>query len=288
MNIFVKRIFFGLIFTIIFVFLPFYFKSWQEKKKKDPKYNITLLVQTGAEKEALKSLYLEELIGLSIDRPTNIYLFDEKLAKKRLLLSPLIEKAVVRKIKPSTVYVDYKVRRPIALIYDLKNTACDKNGYIFPLSPFFSPKDLPEIYLGDCSFLEEKDFWQRPLGSESALLALKVLKIISDIQDSSFNIKRIDVSNVFAAYGKREIIVILEHLFNLSQKEREVTLVFPRILRLPVKNYEKQLGNYFILSNKMIQDYKKQLQITKEMPPIVKFASKTIDLRIGKLAFIDQ
>jgi hypothetical protein len=287
MNLVIKRIFFGLIFIIVFVFLPFYLKTWKDKKKNDRKYNISLIIQTGPQKEALRSLYLEELLGLSIDKPTNIYLFDEKEAKRKLLLSPVIEKAVVKKIKPSAIYIDYKVREPVALLYDLKNVAIDKKGNIFPVSPFFTPKNLPEIYLGDSSFLEEMDFWQKPLLTENVLLALKLLKILTT-QEIPFNIKRIDVSNIFASYGKREIVVILEHTLNVSQNEKEVALVFPRIIRLSLKDYQQQLGNYFILHNKMACDYKKQIVIKKETPSIIRFASKTIDLRISKLAFIDQ
>lgn len=287
MNLVIKRVFFGLIFIIVFVFLPFYLKTWKDKKKNDRKYNISLIIQTGPQKEALRSLYLEELLGLSIDKPTNIYLFDEKEAKRKLLLSPVIEKAVVKKIKPSAIYIDYKVREPVALLYDLKNVAIDKKGNIFPVSPFFTPKNLPEIYLGDTSYLEEMDFWQKPLLAENVLLALKLLKILTT-QEIPFNIKRIDVSNIFASYGKREIVVILEHTLNVSQNEKEVALVFPRIIRLSLKDYQQQLGNYFILHNKMVSDYKKQIVIKKETPSIIRFASKTIDLRISKLAFIDQ
>lgn len=287
MNIVVKRVFFSLIFIITFIFLPFYLKAWKEKRKSDKKFNITLLIQTGPEKEALKSLYLEELMGLSIDKPINIYAFDEKEAKKRLLLSPVIEKAVVKKIKPSAVYVDYKVKDPVALLYDLKNVAIDKKGYIFPTN-FFAPKNLPEIYLGNTSFLEEKDFWQKPLISENVQLALKILKILDAIQDGSFLIKRIDVSNMFASYGKREIVLILEHFLNVSENGKEITLIFPRILRLPFGDFEKQLGNYFILQEKMARDYKKQIDIKKDLPPTLRFASKTVDLRISKLAFVDQ
>lgn len=287
MNLVIKRVFFGLIFIIVFVFLPFYLKTWKDKKKNDRKYNISLIIQTGPRKEALRSLYLEELLGLSVDKPTNIYLFDEKEAQKKLLLSPVIEKAVVKKIKPSAIYIDYKVREPVALLYDLKNVAIDKKGNIFPMSPFFTPKNLPEIYLGDSSFLEEMDFWQKPLLTENVLLALKLLKILTT-QEIPFNIKRIDVSNIFASYGKREIVVILEHTLNVSQNEKEVALVFPRIIRLSLKDYQQQLGNYFILHNKMVRDYKKQIVIKKETPSIIRFASKTIDLRISKLAFIDQ
>ena len=79
-----------------------YFGLANMKKKGavDPAYTIRAIIQTGPQKEALKTVYLAELMGLSFDQPKNLYLFDEKKAEHNLLNSPLIESAKVKKKKP--------------------------------------------------------------------------------------------------------------------------------------------------------------------------------------------
>ena len=52
------------------------------------------------------------------------------------------------------------------------------------------------------------------------------------------------------------------------------------------KNYQQQLDNYFILKNKILEDYEKQIENISTNESQVYFDSKTIDLRLDKLAFI--
>jgi hypothetical protein len=153
MNKILKRLFFTFIFLLLFVGLPYFlFSFFKQRRLHNPKYDIQIIIQTGPEKEALKSIYLAELMHLSVDQKTNIYAFDVQEAEKNLLKSPLIESAKVKKYPPNVIYVDYTVRRPLAWIYDHKNIAVDKNGYLFPISPFFPPKNIAEIYLGESLF----------------------------------------------------------------------------------------------------------------------------------------
>lgn len=281
---------FFFLFLLALVILPFYFFSSLDKKKRnDPKYNIEILIQTGPEKEQLKSMYLAELMELSLDQKTNIYNFDVKKAKEKLLKSPLIKKAKVKKYPPNAIYVDYKVKNPIAWLYDLKNVAIDDHATPFPISPFLSPKNMAEIYLGENLVSEEIPFFLAPIKNKKLDLALNVLKILKQIQPSSFVIKRIDVSKIFSqSYGKREIVVFLDHYLMIPFKERQISFVFPRIIRLCVKDYDVQLSNYFSLNTKMMADYQKQLKIDEKTASEVKFSPKVIDMRILKLAFIDE
>ena len=119
-----------------------------QKERRDPKAFITAVVQTGPEKQALNTDYLAEVMDLSVDDPTPVKAFSIKAATQKLLESPVIQEASVQLVSPGIVYVDYTMRHPIALLRDFENVALDATGTLFPFSPFYSPKNLPEIYLG--------------------------------------------------------------------------------------------------------------------------------------------
>ncbi len=111
----------------------------------DPSYTITAISQRGP----LESHYLAELLELSVDRPANLYLFNVKEAQEKILGSPVIKSASISKLYPSALHVDYQVRKPIAYLENIKNGAIDKQGVVFPMAPFFTPKHLPKLILAD-------------------------------------------------------------------------------------------------------------------------------------------
>jgi hypothetical protein len=209
------------------------------------------IVQTGPQREALKTTYLAELMRISADRPVTRASFDPIAAQKRLVSCPIIKDAKVKITAPDTVYVDYTVRQPIALLYDFDNIALDEEGYPFPVSPFFSPKRLPEIYLGIRNF-----YWGRPLKERHAELALTILQLLSRL---SLQVKRLDVSKAFEpSLGRREVVLILDEQG------------FTKALRLTPKNFAQELGNY--------------LELRSKLPA----TAQIIDLRIPQLAFIQE
>lgn len=270
------------------------YKSWQHRRFTSDEYKIAAIVQTGPEKEALKTAYLAELLGLSVDAPKNLYSMNLKSAEKALLASPLIRSVHVQRIAPNTLYVDYEVRRPIALIADYKNTAIDRDGYLFPVDPFFSPKELAEIYLGLPPFGAPEDhsgrkggLWRTPMQNKFLSLALDLLQTFEGSPwREGLRIKRIDVSNAFApTLGRREIVLFTEEELSLRNGERENTFIFPKILRLAPKDYAQQLNNFFSLRRTMVEDYQKQLANSQTGG---RFAPRIIDLRILQLAFIEN
>jgi hypothetical protein len=209
------------------------------------------IVQTGPQKEALKTPFLAELIDLSADRPVLAKQFDPILARRRLRASPVIKDATVQVIKPDTVYIDYTVRQPIAALFEFDNVALDDEGTPFPIVPFFSPKKLPELVL-DVKTMT----WGIPLKNEKTELALSLLKLL---HKESLHVLKLDVTAAFApSLGKREIVVTLQENG------------FSKYLRLTPKNYAQELGNY--------------LELRKTLPP----ETQVIDLRIPQLAFIDK
>ena len=221
---------------------------WKPQHKID---YLCRVVQTGPQKEALKTSYLAEIIHLSADKPMIAQRFDPLLAKRNLRSSPVIKNALVKVIKPDTVFIDYTVRQPIAWLYDFDNVALDDEGVPFPIIPFFSPKKLPEVVLG----LKNLN-WSLPLKGEKVDLALTLLKMMLE---KSLSVLRLDVTAAFApSLGLREVVVVIEE--NGS----------PKFLRLSPKNFAQELGNY--------------LELRKTLPP----EPQVIDLRIPQLAFIES
>ncbi len=272
----------------------FLWKRDRQNRLGDENYRIASIVQTGPEKEALKTAYLAELLSLSADRPQSIYAFDLKKGEARLLASPLIRQAKIKRLPPATLYVDYEVRKPVAWLADYHNTGIDREGYLFPMSPFFSPKQLPEIYLGLPPFGSQDDRsgrkggeWLAPLHNKHLSLAFEILQYLEGTPwKEGLVVKRIDVSNAFAAsLGQREIVLFTEEELNIRQNEREIVFVFPKILRLAPKEYAQQLGNFFALRRTMMDDYRRQIASADQSS---RFSPRIVDLRIPQLAFVQK
>ncbi len=232
----------------------FYYLHIHNQRLNDDAYNIAAIVQTGSVKNALPTVYLAEVIGLSVDKRINIYQFDTIEARKNLIASPVIKDADVIAIPPETVYVDYTVREPVAYLADYDNAAIDEEGVMFPVSPFFTPKRIPEVYIG---IADEELPWESKIEDIRLDIMFDIIKKLSSVENF-FEVVRIDVSQAYAdSYGKRQIAVFL----NDCDKER--------VLRLSTRNYAQELGNYIVLSD-----------------AIRKRGDAVIDMRISQLAFI--
>lgn len=259
-----------------------YYQYVKGRYSHNKAYQIVAIVQTTADKEPLKTAYLAELLELSIDRPTNLYRFNAKEARRRLLASPVIKQATVKKIRPGTVYVDYTLRRPIALLLDYANAAVDEEGVIFPFRPFFTPKYLPEIFLGLPKEISIE--WGNKIqnkGMEQALLLLKELT-----KDTSpTQIQRIDVSRSEApSRGQRQIVIVEEERVELETGGHPVLYLCPYILRLNPDNYMQELERYrkmkpYLIKNVTTSELSKD-QLVVRYPPTI------IDLRVSSLAFL--
>jgi hypothetical protein len=237
---------------------------------------IKKIVQTGPHRDALKTDYLAELLELSQDHPTPLSSFDIQAGIKKLLAMPMIKQASIFVIKPDTIYIDYTLRDPIAMVYDYENIAIDEEGVLFPFSPFYSPKELPELYFGLPLLKEEETWFSQPMQGESMELAMKLLKALKLLaSEEKFFLKRIDVSHAFEkSYGKQEVIVdIVNEAFGLSTKSSRS---FMYHLRLSPKEYAQQLGNYRLLHQEMSSSLEEGF-----------VDEKVIDLRMEGLAFID-
>lgn len=220
---------------------------------------ITKISQLSLQKEALSSLYLTELLGLSFDKKTYKEDFDVEKAEKKLLASPLIEEATIVFKEDHHVEVSYKHVTPIARLVDYNNYGVDKEGKIFPIKPFLSPKGLPKIYLGISSVegkmnLEEYKEKERWHFARECLLELYSLRLDGKVV-------YIDVSKLEEeSLGKNEIVVCIKYL-----KRKD-------FLRLSKRNYLNEVANYIILCDKL-----------KEESGV-----RMIDFRFDSCAFIER
>lgn len=262
------------------------YQYWKKKSNVDLKKPIRAIVQTGPQREALKTPYLAQLLGLCADRPVLSTEFDLKKGREKLLASPVIRDAELKMPEPGILYIDYTIRQPIAFLYDFENIALDEERYPFPLTPFFTPKKLPEIYLG----LETTIEWNQPITGEKIDLAYQILKIITGpIVGDLFNIQRIDVSNAFeSSLGRREIVLITQDEIYTNFRGREIHFVLPRTLRLSTKTYSQELSNYLKLREQLLEKEKLEFIYPEGDETLVMCPQKTIDFRIPQLAFIEE
>lgn len=256
------------------VLLLVYFHYRDIRRETNPAYNVTKLVQTGPQKQALKTICLAELLDLSADKPVNLYALSTNQYETKLLRYPFIESCHITKQFPDTIVVDYKVRTPFALLADFHNVAIDKQLYPFPIFPFFTPKKLPKIFLG---LKEEKyeltTLYQKQLQNEKLVIASELLMVLSQPQyHSLFEVVLIDVSKFSAvSLGQKEIVVVLKNF------SKDGTAKQDHILRLNVNNYLKNLGDYLTLREDLMAS-DEDVSIDKNSP--------IIDFRLSDIAYI--
>lgn len=203
-------------------------KAVLQKRQLDARYTIAAIVQTCPQKERLQNWQLAEMLKLSRDMPQNLYVFDPAAASATLIACPVIKKASIRRQPPSIVHIDYVCREPCALLADFSNVALDRERVCFPLKPYFTPKRLPELYLG----MQELSY-NMPLETKEACLAFKVLDYAKNALPASSRIVRIDTHSAFAkSAGVQEIVVVLEEA---SRK---------KYLRLAPQTFQKSLDIY--------------------------------------------
>jgi hypothetical protein len=276
-------------------FVIFLFNQWKENRAQNDKFWIEAIAQTCSENERLKTCYLAELLDLSVDRPCSLHQFDVREGQKKLLGSPLIKSAIVKKIPPRTIYVEYILRKPIAFSGDYTNTAIDIDGYAFPFKPFFTPKKLPEVYIGLSGFGTETSdgegeagHWGCQLQGPRAKLALELYKLVlKHCCNENTHLLKIDTSKAYdLSYGQRQIVVVLEDTHFVGNYNHPVLWTYPKILRLSAKRYRQELANYMAL-NKFLTDQtlKQNREADKslmELQPMI------IDLRILDSGFVSS
>ena len=216
---------------------------YQKQKTKNTKYRIAKLVQTGPVKEALKSEHLEELLGLCTDSPVNLYSFDLEKGRKNLLDSGVIKQASLSVEEPNSLVVDYTVREPMAYISDYSNLVVDEQGALFPLLPYFTPKLLPQVYLG----VEINPMAYGLVSDKKFEVAKEIFLYFEKLNIKRQTLLKVDVSNLRAQHlGGQEIIVTLSE--KLGKKN------YKRYLRLSCDNYLEEIEHYLNLKQMAVAD----------------------------------
>jgi hypothetical protein len=249
----------------------FYQQQLAVTRSRSPDYQLRILAQTSSRKESLPSVYLEELLGLSQDRPLSLYQLDTKEAERRLLASPLIASARVRHIPPHTLHVDYDVRDPVAYLADMSEVALDAQGIAIPVQPFTTPKKLPELYLGE---LEPSSIhWGQTVGSSRLDEALALLKLLTEQQSiPGALVRRIDMADAWLPWGRGQVLVLLEDEVTVSTGAPHRVQQW---LRFNPHSIQSGWDNYRKMRPKLMEQMSKE----PSTAPIL------VDLRLPTLAY---
>ena len=246
-----------------------YFLQMKDKRLNDDQYRIVAIVQSSDRPEALKTSFLAEILELSMDRPVNLYRFNLKDAERKLQSCPLVKKASIKKILPGTLYIHYKLRRPCAILGDCANTAIDKKGNLFPFKPFFTPKNLPVLYLDE----RHKDDlnWGRALNEQQLDLFLDLSRNFLQLNFEHFMVTQIDLSHVQdESCGQRQIVIVLKEI-NAGSVSSESRKIY---IRLDVEHYKQGIKNFYQLFQKYFRGSNRDVK------------QVIVDLRLSHLAFI--
>lgn len=217
---------------------------------KNDKYLICKIASS--KQEQMPISFLAEIMDLSIDNSVNLYSFDCEEAQRKLMATHAIAKAHITKIKPDILFVDFELRKPIAVVGDVTNTFIDEEGILFPIFPFYTPKRLVEVYF---ALPKLPTYYGRRLSEKRMHIVTNLIH-----QLKGRRLHRIDLSHMDEpTLGRREIVIVL------SVKG------FKRTLRLDSKEYQEQLENYAALE---------KTYFSKENFECI------IDLRIPNIAYV--
>jgi len=114
---------------------------WKQEEARP----ITMLALVPHSRDEIKADAIAEWLDLSNDHPTFLESFDLREGGRKLINTGIFQQARLYKLMPETLVVSYTLKKPYAIIANWKNLGVDKEGNFFPLSPFFTPKELPEI-----------------------------------------------------------------------------------------------------------------------------------------------
>lgn len=246
-----------------------YFQHLKERRHQDSQYQIIAIIQSPSEGDSLRSVYLAELLGLSLDRPVNLYQFNIKEAVDKLQSHPLIKKAAIKKILPGTLYIQYQMRKPVAYAGDFSNTFIDADGYLFPCRPFYTSKRLPTLFLG----LQQKECsWGSCVKDELLVkAAFEMMDKFKGFKQELYYLKQLDLVNAISdSYGKKQIVLLLEPISKVYQN-------LSIFVRLSPDHYLQDLANFTGLYSTLL---------AKNDPRLAKEKEIVVDLRIPHLAFI--
>jgi len=207
------------VFVIILALSTFFWtgvffvkRSWSDHQRsscQDPRWTIRRIASHPQSEYRLPHALLTQLLGIT--PTTSLYAIDCKELAKRLLTTEIFEKVHVSRAPPSTLYVSYCLKRPVAQLATVQNIGIDAQGEIFPLYPFYAPLFLPSfvVPVSDSSSLTEL---QECLRSRKEMkVGLELLSLLQRVcRQHRLHLSTIDLSrSTHESFFRREIIVTL-------------------------------------------------------------------------------
>jgi hypothetical protein len=222
--------------SVIAIWGTLFFAWWYhsialEKRQNNAQFTLKTIVSSSKTGDSLTIQQIAELLHITGETPTNLYRIDPIQAKIELESYPAIKSAVVKRLRPNALFIEYELRTPYFLLRDFENVAIDKEGYPFYLFPIFTPKKIPELYVGiqDIS-------WNIPIRLEEYTCAVELAEYIEKTYPKDIKLLRIDTHNMHnASRGMQEIVVIFE------ERARRF------YVRLDVHEYKKGLKHFLYL-----------------------------------------
>lgn len=223
--------------TILFLTLFFLFSSCQKEERgvKEAIKKIALIHQGPF---TLPIYLFPELLSLSIDQPTYFDSFDRKEAEKELYSLGIFKELSLKKCRSDILAIEYALYRPIYILGDLSNTLVSEKGTLMPNRPYFTPKNIPLLYLGSETIEEHFDFLK---------------KLTALIQEGE--IEMIDLRQIAARSKARRELVI-----KIGQNGAS------HLLRLDPLYIEEQYNNYLILLQNITKNKQSDLIIDLRFP----------------------
>ena len=187
---------------------------------------------------------------LGITPQTSLHALNCNALKEHLLATSVFEDIHLSKAPPSTLYISYSMKKPVAKLAANENIGIDIHGNLFPLHPFYPPLRLPSLFIS-------------PSTAEQELaIGLEILSLLQPIcKKHSLQLSTIDLSrSTHTSFFRRESVVTL-----LSPQNE------PIYLRLNTKKIEET-----------------QASLSKLLSRLNTTKSGTIDLRFEKIALVSE
>lgn len=207
--------------------LPAYLFLFGEKKYEAT--ILTTLIQKTPTVNALSPRFFSNYLGLRPQgRNIAIRKLDIQKINKKLKAFPIFKTIEAEFTKEGQLLVNYHLRNPHFSLKDYTNCGVDEEGFIIPLTSFYTPKKLPQIYLG----LEELSFTK----SHDTQIANQIIDFFRKNRLDQLTVSLIDLSKTNRMLkSHKEVIVIIEFL---DKKH---------YLRIHPENVDKALARYISL-----------------------------------------
>lgn len=212
------------------------YELYQHKLEQDSRYTLKALVCKCLTPLSLPHVLFSEYLGLSVDRPINLYKVPLKKGEKSLMELHVFKKVSLKRIPPSTLMIEYELKKPLFLLSGLSNTAIDQEGYVFPYYPFFSPKKLPELKV------DKSVKWGDKLDMT------QVIAILEKVKELKYPLKLIDLTHAKSdSLGEREIVLKLGKAFVRISPDHLEALTLLSDVTLGQEIVEARIPNQLII-----------------------------------------